>query len=265
MTSEVKISLANAKDRNSGVAGFYYKKLTEEDIRNNKIYTKEEMEYVEDIRKKLEIEKGQETDGTHKIAIIVRDKAGNTSGYVTVEIKKDETPPHTPVLSYSDVTATGFTLKAATADDLGGPITYKFYTIINGTQTFLGSSETGSLEVSGLETGRGYNVYVEASDEAGNTSSSLDSVNGQGYVTIITKKTLNTPDIIVRGDAGNGWYRGNVIVTIKDRSDSCCIRNSTNKIFSKWSNHRRRYSIWKRKNINYFKRRNNNNNSVGNK
>ena len=230
MTSEVKISLANARDRNSGVAGFWYKKLTQEDITSGKIYTAEEMEYVEDIKKKLEIEKGQETDGTHKIAFAVRDKAGNKSGYVTVEIKKDETPPHTPVLTYSDVTANGFTLKAETADDLGGPITYKFYTIINGTTAFLGASETGSLEVSGLETGRGYNVYVEASDEAGNIASSLDSVNGQGYVTIITKKTLNTPDIIVRGEVGNGWYRGNVVVTIRDRSKRKCIRNSSNKI-----------------------------------
>ncbi len=230
MTSEVRISLKNAKDANSGIGGFYYKKLTEEDIENNKIYTKEEMEYIEDINKKIEIGKGQETDGITVIALIVKDKAGNSSGYSTVEIKKDETPPHTPKLSYSDVTANGFTLKAETADDLGGPITYKFYTIINGTATFLGTSQTGRVEVTGLDTGREYNVYVEAYDEAGNMSSSLDSQNGQGYVTIITKKTLNAPDIIVRGETGNGWYRGNVIVTIRDRSKCKCIRNSTNKI-----------------------------------
>lgn len=129
----VGISLKNAEDTTSGVAGYYYYILSNEEIQNKFVPTIEQMldkMYNKEIRSKDDPMKIEE-DGIKTVLIKVRDKAGNISSPATITVKRDNTPPEPLSLSYKDITAEGFTLNTGTTDNLSS-VTYDFYVIEEG-------------------------------------------------------------------------------------------------------------------------------------
>lgn len=129
----VGISMKNVEDANSGVLGYYYYVLSNEEIENKFIPSIEEM--LDKMLNKEIISKDDpmiiEEDGIKTILVKVRDRAGNISGPATIKVKRDNTPPEPLILSYKDVTAEGFTLNTGTTDNLSS-VTYDFYVIEEG-------------------------------------------------------------------------------------------------------------------------------------
>ena len=207
--SDVIVSAEKAEDANSGVTGYYYFVPTEEDIKSNKIPSIEEMTYVSGQDRKITVKK----NGRTTILLVIEDKAGNKSDVKTVAVKKDNEPPRDFQALYTNVGPYSFDISAATTDEHSSVVNYNFFVNINGEDILKESSEDGKGTIGELEPKRTYIVYVEAEDEAGNKRISTN-------MQVTTKGEVLPPtiELACSYDETNGWYRGDVDVTIRDSS-----------------------------------------------
>ncbi|MCI9365638.1 MAG: hypothetical protein HFJ54_03350 [Clostridia bacterium] len=223
---EVGISLKNAKDNASGIAGYYYYIPTEEEISSNFIPEINEMKGENEqvggnainIKTIMKITE----DGIKTAIVRVQDRAGNITDPVTITVKADNTPPSpTPVLKQTteeDLKQDGFILKIERESADISTVTYDYYGIVDGKEQLLGSTREKEIQVSGLKSDTSYTVYVNARDEAGNIAYGTE--NG---IILKTKKALPQPSIIIEKLDGtqesNGWYMGDVKVKISYIAD----------------------------------------------
>ncbi len=207
--SDVIVSAEKAEDANSGVAGYYYFVPTEEDIKSNKIPSIEEMTYVSGQDRKMTVRR----NGRTTILLVIEDKAGNKSDVKTVAVKKDNEPPRPFNVSYTNVGPHSFDISAATTDEHSSVVMYRFFVNLNGEEILKGSSKDGKGTIGELEPKQTYIVYVEAEDEAGNKRISTN-------MQVTTKGEVLPPtiELACSYDETNGWYRGDVDVTIRDSS-----------------------------------------------
>ncbi len=207
--SDVIVSAEKAEDANSGVAGYYFWIPTEEDIKSNKIPSIEEMTYVSGQDRKMTVRR----NGRTTILLVIEDKAGNKSDVKTVAVKKDNEPPRPFNVSYTNVGPHSFDISAATTDEHSSVVMYRFFVNLNGEEILKGSSKDGKGTIGELEPKQTYIVYVEAEDEAGNKRISTN-------MQVTTKGEVLPPtiELACSYDETNGWYRGDVDVTIRDSS-----------------------------------------------
>ncbi len=205
--SDVIVSAEKAEDANSGVAGYYYFVPTEEDIKSNKIPSIEEMTYVSGQDRKMTVRR----NGRTTILLVIEDKAGNKSDVKTVAVKKDNEPPRDFQALYTNVGPYSFDITAATTDEHSSVVNYNFFVNLNGKDIPKGSSPDGNGTIEELEPKQTYIVYVEAEDEAGNKRISTN-------MQVTTKGEVLPPtiELACSYEETNGWYRGDVDVTIRD-------------------------------------------------
>ncbi|MCI9366626.1 MAG: hypothetical protein HFJ54_09165 [Clostridia bacterium] len=205
----VGIELKNARDNASGVKGYYYYKLTEEEIENNFIPSLDQMKGDENGNplNVKETSLSMPNDGIQTVIIRLEDNAGNVSEPITITAKVDNTPP---IISFVEVkeeniAGDGFIISAQASDQpLDNPlseVTYFYYVQEVGTigRSFIRSTKESRCMVEGLKPETEYIVYVEVKDEAGNTAKAED---GAGIkVTTGEEGTQINP-------GGNGrWWR----------------------------------------------------------
>ena len=110
--------------------------------------------------------------------------------------------------SITNETATGFTINGTSSDSTSGRAGYYFY--VDGILQNSEISTSGTYNVTGLNANKTYSVYMEAIDNAGNRKKSTSIVAK-------TKGELLAPKISLTGaNQTNGYYTGNVTVTIED-------------------------------------------------
>ena len=202
---DVGISLANAKDNASGVAGYYYYIPTAEEIASNFIPEISQMlgengqigGSAINISKIMKITE----DGIKTVIIRVIDRAGNISEPVTVTAKRDNTPPDTPELMLKEETVRmrEATLRTTKVTDVWSSVTYEYYIIKNDdtedSARLVGTTKSTEYTVTGLDPSTTYTAYVIAKDEAGNVSEKSNRVIVQ------TKQEITKPIIrITKGE-----------------------------------------------------------------
>ena len=199
-TNNIEITLPNMSDSNSGIAGYYYWEVTGDvaDI------LQEEKTYVSGETGKVIVE----SEGEKTIAFQAKDNAGNISSMSSITIRKDSTPPDDFTPSITNETATRFTINGTSSDSTSGLAGYYFY--VDGILQNSEISTSGIYNVTGLNANKTYSVYMEAVDKAGNKKKSTS-------ITAKTNGELLKPKISLSGEQGeNGYYKGNVTVTIED-------------------------------------------------
>ena len=199
-TSNIEITLPNMSDNVSGIAGYYYWEVTGDvaDI------PQEEKTYVSGETGKVIVE----SEGEKTIAFQAKDNAGNISSMSSITIRKDSTPPDDFTPSITNETATGFTINGTSSDSTSGLAGYYFY--VDGILQNSEISISGTYNVTGMSANKTYSVYMEAVDKAGNKKKSTS-------ITAKTNGELLKPRISLSGEQGeNGYYKGNVTVTIED-------------------------------------------------
>ena len=195
--------MQNLYDNLSGIAGFYYWEIIGEEAD----IPEEEKIYISGPSGTVTVEKEGETT----IAFQAKDNAGNLSALSTITIRKDSSAPNDFIPRITDKTGTSFTINAETQDSISGIEGYYFY--VEGKLQNSRVNTTGKYEVKNLDTNKSYAVYVEAVDKAGNIKKSMT-------ITVSIKGELLTPRIILSGKQGdNGYYIGNVTVTIQDSAN----------------------------------------------
>ena len=233
--TDVVVSIPNAEDANSGIAGYYYWEV----VGDVAEVPDEEKTYVSGASKTLTVK----SEGIKVLAFQAIDKAGNKSGISNITVQKDSTNPRSFTISISNQTKTEFTINAGTTDNtvytnsVSGMDYYEIYVNGNLEQTIdiTDEANTGmSYTKSELTENATYTVYVVACDKAGNKTESAtmtiiaQDVNTGGGGTQEPEKQLLSPTISLSGASQtNGYYTGNVIVTIED-SASEEITKATN-------------------------------------
>ncbi len=203
-------------EEHSGIKGYYYTKQKDgQDSIHGDAFN------VVAIEKGLQITE----EGITNIAMIVVDKAGNESTPVGTTIQIDKTPPITPSIDITEETPEGFKITVSTQDggkqkEQSGIAYYDIFVKQGNTTVKETLKDTdGIFEVDGLDAGQTYTVSAIAYDKAGN-----EAPSGTKNVTI--KGELLPPVIDVSGDTKNGYYTGEVNVTIRDISDEKRTRAS---------------------------------------
>jgi len=217
---DVGISLENAKDNASGIAGYYYYIPTEDKITNGYIPEVDGMQGDSGkpigIRTTMKITE----DGIKTVIIRLQDRAGNISSPITVRVKVDNTPPEVTWVKAEDIKSTSLVILAQGSDKpLDNPlseVTYYFYVQEAGREKreLVGSSKVGECLAENLKPSTVYTIYVEVRDEAGNTSEAKTSSEP-----VTTKKGIRAPSINITPEEGTnklsaGWYDNKVQVTI---------------------------------------------------
>ena len=201
-TTDVEISLPDMSDSNSGIAGFYYWEVIDEAEP-----TEEEKTYISGTGKTITVQ----SEGEKVISFQAKDNAGNLSGITTITVKKDSVEPNDFTPTITNEKSTGFTINARTEDSTSGIAGYYFY--VDGELKNSEINTSGTYEVTGVSPNKSYAVYVEAVDVAGNRKKSTS-------ITVATKGELYAPQISISGanqvNQVNGYYTGNVTVTIQD-------------------------------------------------
>ena len=198
-TTDVEISLPDMSDSNSGIAGFYYWEVIDEVEP-----TEEEKTYISGTGKTITVQ----SEGEKVISFQAKDNAGNLSGITTITVKKDSVEPNDFTPTITNEKSTGFTINARTEDSTSGIAGYYFY--VDGELKNSEINTSGTYEVTGVSPNKSYAVYIEAVDVAGNRKKSTS-------ITVATKGELYAPQISILGaNQVNGYYTGNVTVTIQD-------------------------------------------------
>ncbi|MCI8397426.1 MAG: hypothetical protein HFJ52_07465, partial [Clostridia bacterium] len=91
---------------------------------------------------------------------------------------------------------------------------YQYY--LNGAEAH--QSTDGIWQATGLNPNQSYNITVKAFDRAGLSS------NGSNNTPVITKGELLAPNVEITGDTRNGYYIGDVTVSVRDTSDGTKTR-----------------------------------------
>ena len=107
--TDVVVSIPNAEDANSGIAGYYYWEV----VGDVAEVPDEEKTYVSGASKTLTVK----SEGIKMLAFQAIDKAGNKSGISNITVQKDSTNPRDFTISISNQTKTEFTINAGTTDD----------------------------------------------------------------------------------------------------------------------------------------------------
>ena len=221
--TDVVVSIPNAEDANSGIAGYYYWEV----VGDVAEVPDEEKTYVSGASKTLTVK----SEGIKVLAFQAIDKAGNKSGISNITVQKDSTNPRSFTISVSNQNKTGFTINAGTTDDttytndVSGMNYYEVY--VNGSLAqkidVTDEANTGmSYTCTDLVEDSTYTVYVVAYDKAGNkTESTTMTILAQDITTggggQETQSQLLPPAISLSGSTQtNGYYTGNVTVTIQD-------------------------------------------------
>ena len=201
-TTDVEISLPDMSDSNSGIAGFYYWEVIDEAEP-----TEEEKTYISGTGKTITVQ----SEGEKVISFQAKDNAGNLSGITTITVKKDSVEPNDFTPTITNEKSTGFTINARTEDSTSGIAGYYFY--VDGELKNSEINTSGTYEVTGVSPNKSYAIYAEAVDVAGNRKKSTS-------ITVATKGELYAPQISISGaDQVNGYYTGNVTVTIQDSAE----------------------------------------------
>ncbi len=221
--TDVVVSIPNAEDANSGIAGYYYWEV----VGDVAEVPDEEKTYVSGASKTLTVK----SEGIKVLAFQAIDKAGNKSGISNITVQKDSTNPRSFTISISNQTKTEFTINAGTTDNtvytnsVSGMDYYEVY--VNGSLAqkidVTDEANTGmSYTAENLTENATYTVYVVAYDKAGNKTESTtmtiiaQDVNTGGGGQEPASQLL-APAISLSGATQtNGYYTGNVIVTIED-------------------------------------------------
>ena len=222
--TDVVVSIPNAEDSNSGIAGYYYWEV----VGDVAEVPDEEKTYVSGASKTLTVK----SEGIKVLAFQAIDKAGNKSGISNITVQKDSTNPRSFTISISNQTKTEFTINAGTTDNtvytnsVSGMDYYEVY--VNGSLAqkidVTDEANTGmSYTAENLTENATYTVYVVAYDKAGNKTESTTMTvlatnvsTGGGGTTGPTKQLL-APTISLSGSSQtNGYYTGNITVTIQD-------------------------------------------------
>ena len=207
----VGVSLENARDNASGVAGYYYYIPTESEIANGIIPEINQMlgENKEvggnpmNIKQNLAITE----DGIKTVIVRLVDKAGNISGPSTIQVKVDNTPPIISLAEVKDdyIAGDGFMVTTLATDeprDAEGnqlsEITYSYYVqeVGTGGRRLVKETKESNCIVGGLKAETTYIVFVEARDDAGN----IAKANEGAGLTITTKEEGTS----VKDWGGNG-------------------------------------------------------------
>ena len=161
------------------------------------------------------------------------DKAGNKSGISNITVQKDSTNPSDFSLNIINDSTTSFTINTGTTDDttyttdVSGMNYYEIYLDGNLAQTIEVTDQSTpsiSYKAENLSENTTYTVYVIAYDKAGNsrrsanmTVSTADVNQGGNTGGQEPSSQLLAPYISLSGSTQtNGYYTGNVIVTIED-------------------------------------------------
>ncbi len=222
-SQDVKISLADSTDGNSGVAKYKYRYTAKDEEYDKDVELNTYKEVTDYVKTPITIEK----DGIRTIEIVVEDRAGNVSDPQKVEIYKDSTAPTfiNDEISITGVTTNSFTINTDAKDNLSGnpkrdpsyKIMYK-YTVKpqNGDPLTLQNNvtENNTYTVTGLTPNVMYIITIEATDMAENRATYTDKQQK-------TKGELLTPDIQFEPSepTNNGWYHENVKAIITDKAE----------------------------------------------
>ena len=179
--TDVVVSIPNAEDANSGIAGYYYWEV----VGDVAEVPDEEKTYVSGASKTLTVK----SEGIKTIAFQAIDKAGNKSGISNITIKKDSLSPKDFTISVSNQNKTGFTINAGTTDDtsmassVSGMSHYEIY--MNGSlkdtiEVTDENNPTVSYVAENLSENTAYTVSVKAYDKAGNVKDSASMIGQTG-------------------------------------------------------------------------------------
>ena len=227
--TDVVVSLSNATDDTSGIAGYYYWEVTGDTAE----VPEEEKTYVSGASKSLTIK----SEGIRTIAFQAIDRAGNISGISNITIQKDSTNPKDFSLNIVNDSTTQFTVNTGTTDDttytndVSGMSHYEIYIDGSLKETIEVTEESTpsiSYVASELAEDTTYTVYVVAFDKAGNktesasTTVSTSNVNqGGSQGGNEPASQLLAPIISLSGATPtNGYYKDNVTVTIVDSANA---------------------------------------------
>ena len=223
--TDVVVSIPNAEDANSGIAGYYYWEV----VGDVAEVPDEEKTYVSGASKTLTVK----SEGIKMLAFQAIDKAGNKSGISNITVQKDSTNPSDFSLNIINDSTTSFTINTGTTDDttyttdVSGMNYYEIYLDGNLAQTIEVTDQSTpsiSYKAENLSENTTYTVYVIAYDKAGNsrrsanmTVSTADVNQGGNTGGQEPSSQLLAPYISLSGSTQtNGYYTGNVIVTIED-------------------------------------------------
>ena len=221
--TDVVVSIPNAEDANSGIAGYYYWEVVG-DIAE---VPDEEKTYVSGASKTLTVK----SEGIKTIAFQAIDKAGNVSGISNITVQKDSTNPKDFSLNIINDTTTQFTVNTGTTDDttytsdVSGMNYYEVYidgNLVETAQVADQSTPSISYVASNLQENTTYTVYVVAYDKAGNKTESASmtvstaNVNTGGGGQEPASQLLAPAISLTGATQTNGYYTGNVVVTIED-------------------------------------------------
>ncbi len=221
--TDVVVSIPNAEDANSGIAGYYYWEV----VGDVAEVPDEEKTYVSGASKTLTVK----SEGIKVLAFQAIDKAGNKSGISNITVQKDSTNPSDFSLNIINDSTTSFTINTGTTDDttytsdVSGMNYYEVYLDGNLAQTIEVTDQSTpsiSYKAENLSENTTYTVYVIAYDKAGNSRRSANmtvstaDVNQGGGGTQPSSQLLAPAISLTGATQTNGYYTGNVIVTIED-------------------------------------------------
>ena len=232
--TDVVVSIPNAEDANSGIAGYYYWEV----VGDVAEVPDEEKTYVSGASKTLTVK----SEGIKVLAFQAIDKAGNVSGISNITVQKDSTNPKDFSLNIINDTTTQFTVNTGTTDDttytsdVSGMNYYEVYidgNLVETAQVADQSTPSISYVASNLQENTTYTVYVVAYDKAGNKTESASmtvstaNVNqgGGGGTVEEPNSQLLAPAISLSGATQtNGYYTGNVMVTVQDSASAVATK-----------------------------------------
>ena len=232
--TDVVVSIPNAEDTNSGIAGYYYWEV----VGDVAEVPDEEKTYVSGASKTLTVK----SEGIKMLAFQAIDRAGNKSGISNITVQKDSTNPKDFSLNIINDTTTQFTVNTGTTDDttytsdVSGMNYYEVYidgNLVETAQVADQSTPSISYVASNLQENTTYTVYVVAYDKAGNKTESASmtvstaNVNpgGGGGTVEEPNSQLLAPAISLSGATQtNGYYTGNVMVTVQDSASAVATK-----------------------------------------
>lgn len=161
---------------------------------------------------------GLSAASAYAVTVTSKDAAGNVSAQsaaltVTTLAPPDIQAPTSPLnLASNDITSTSFSVSWTASTDNVGVVSYEVFR--DGISA--GTTNTTSMNITGLTSGTTYSVYVVAKDAAGNVSAQSVSMSVATTSTPISS-TMKPHNIITpNGDGQNDmWMIEGMVATVK--------------------------------------------------
>jgi len=196
----------SGEDTNSGIAGYiYYLNGATKGTDVNNINTP--------IQITLE--------GTNKVKVQTKDKAGNVSNLQERTIKIDKTGPsfNSTEIEKSNVGATSFKVSGYATDSLSGIAKYTCTVTENGNEILNIDNTIGEFEITNRRPNVRYEIRIVAIDNAGNQSTNPCT----GYVRTVGElkvPNLNIQPLVTGAGPTNGYYRSGIKILLADSASS---------------------------------------------